>query len=209
MLRDRENISKKIRFEIFKFDSFTCQYCGKKPPEHSIFVIDHINPIALEGTNSVYNLITACEDCNSGKSDILLEDMVNLESRAEKMKTIKFLEKTAEMVFKEKVILVKESGVIQFLKRIKKFKLIEIDFVDNEVLLLAEILVRKFGTSDKAYNPIYWMYRRLQKKKIHKFLTKKEMCLFLLDKTYNYEKIKKQYDEDEDEEWYKIRVINP
>lgn len=26
----RKSLSKKIRFEVFKRDSFTCQYCGRK-----------------------------------------------------------------------------------------------------------------------------------------------------------------------------------
>lgn len=27
-MAERESISKKLRFEVFKRDSFTCQYCG-------------------------------------------------------------------------------------------------------------------------------------------------------------------------------------
>lgn len=30
---ERKQLSKKLRFEVFKRDSFTCQYCGKKSPE--------------------------------------------------------------------------------------------------------------------------------------------------------------------------------
>ena len=30
---EREPISKKLRFEVFKRDSFTCQYCGSKAPD--------------------------------------------------------------------------------------------------------------------------------------------------------------------------------
>jgi len=29
----RMTVSKRIRFEIFKRDGFTFQYCGRKPPE--------------------------------------------------------------------------------------------------------------------------------------------------------------------------------
>ena len=29
----RRAVSKKLRFEIFKRDSFTCQYCGRKAPD--------------------------------------------------------------------------------------------------------------------------------------------------------------------------------
>ena len=65
------SISKKIRFEIFKRDGFTCQYCGKHPPEVTLEV-DHINPKSKKGTDDINNLITACFDCNRGKSNIKL-----------------------------------------------------------------------------------------------------------------------------------------
>ena len=69
----RKPISKKLRFEVFKRDSFKCQYCGKCAPD-VILNVDHINPVSKGGENEILNLITACEDCNSGKSDRLLSD---------------------------------------------------------------------------------------------------------------------------------------
>lgn len=62
----RRAISEKTRFEIFKRDSFTCQYCGVQPPQ-AILHIDHIIPVASGGTNAPENLITSCQPCNSGK----------------------------------------------------------------------------------------------------------------------------------------------
>ena len=69
----RKNISKKIRFEIFKRDKFTCQYCGEEAPK-VILNIDHINPVKNGGDNNITNLITSCFDCNSGKRARLLND---------------------------------------------------------------------------------------------------------------------------------------
>lgn len=69
----RKALSKRTRFEVFKRDSFTCQYCGGKAPE-IILVIDHIQPVAGGGDNDLLNLITSCENCNAGKSDKLLSD---------------------------------------------------------------------------------------------------------------------------------------
>lgn len=63
----RKPISKKIRFEVFKRDAFTCQYCGATPPK-VILNIDHIHPVSKGGDNSQDNLITSCFDCNLGKS---------------------------------------------------------------------------------------------------------------------------------------------
>lgn len=56
-----------VRFEIFKRDAFTCQYCGKKPPE-ALLEVDHIVAVANGGGNEEHNLITSCFECNRGKS---------------------------------------------------------------------------------------------------------------------------------------------
>ncbi len=69
----RKAISKKTRFEVFKRDSFKCQYCGKCAPD-VILNIDHISPVSKGGDNEIINLLTSCADCNAGKSDRLLSD---------------------------------------------------------------------------------------------------------------------------------------
>lgn len=69
----RKSTGKRTRFEVFKRDHFTCQYCGAQPPD-VVLVIDHVTPVALGGENSQDNLITACESCNQGKADRPLGD---------------------------------------------------------------------------------------------------------------------------------------
>lgn len=69
----RKPMSKKLRFEVFKRDNFSCQYCGKAAPD-VILHVDHINPVAGGGENDILNLITACQDCNLGKGARLLSD---------------------------------------------------------------------------------------------------------------------------------------
>ena len=64
----RRSMSKKVRFEIFKRDSFACQYCGRQPPE-VVLEVDHIHPVSKGGTTEPLNLVTSCQDCNRGKSD--------------------------------------------------------------------------------------------------------------------------------------------
>lgn len=68
---ERKPISKRLRFEVFKRDAFTCQYCSAKPPKVPLEV-DHILPVSKKGSNKIENLITACFDCNRGKSNIEL-----------------------------------------------------------------------------------------------------------------------------------------
>src|SRR5690348_290732 len=60
----RTNLSKKLRFEVFKRDGFRCQYCGAAAPD-VLLVVDHVNPVAKGGKNNILNLITACEPCNA------------------------------------------------------------------------------------------------------------------------------------------------
>lgn len=59
-------LSKAKRFEVFKRDGFTCQYCGQRPPE-VVLEVDHIHPRALGGDDDDLNLLTSCADCNRGK----------------------------------------------------------------------------------------------------------------------------------------------
>jgi HNH endonuclease len=69
----RKAISKTLRFEVFKRDSFKCQYCGAEAP-NVLLHIDHIKPVAGGGTNELMNLITSCMPCNLGKRDVPLDE---------------------------------------------------------------------------------------------------------------------------------------
>jgi hypothetical protein len=69
----REGITKSLRFEVFKRDSFKCQYCGAEAP-NVLLHVDHIEPVSKGGTNDITNLITACEGCNNGKSNVPLSE---------------------------------------------------------------------------------------------------------------------------------------
>lgn len=70
----RKPLSKKTRFEVFKRDGFKCQYCGAHPP-NVLLHVDHINPVAKGGGNSMDNLITSCAPCNHGKGARELTDV--------------------------------------------------------------------------------------------------------------------------------------
>jgi len=69
----RRSTGKRLRFEVFKRDYFTCRYCGAQPPD-VVLVVDHVLPIASGGSNTLDNLITACAACNQGKAARLLGD---------------------------------------------------------------------------------------------------------------------------------------
>lgn len=94
---EREHISKKLRFEVFKRDSFTCQYCGSKAPD-VILEIDHIQPVAKGGSSDILNLITACKSCNSGKSDRKLSDNSVLEKQRQQLLELQERKEQIEMM---------------------------------------------------------------------------------------------------------------
>ena len=81
---ERKALSKKTRFEVFKRDRFTCQYCGRMSPD-VILEVDHIKPVAKGGDNNFLNLITSCRDCNRGKSDKRLSDDVAIKKVQEQL----------------------------------------------------------------------------------------------------------------------------
>ena len=57
-----------VRFAVFRRDSYTCQYCGRRAPSVPLHV-DHVIPWARGGQTELSNLRTACSVCNLGKSD--------------------------------------------------------------------------------------------------------------------------------------------
>lgn len=67
-MAQRRSTGKRLRFEVFNRDHFTCQYCGAQPPA-VVLVLDHVLPVAKGGGDTADNLVTACEPCNQGKSD--------------------------------------------------------------------------------------------------------------------------------------------
>jgi 5-methylcytosine-specific restriction endonuclease McrA len=60
---------KSLRFDVLQRDGFKCVYCGRTISDGIKLHVDHIVPVAKGGQTVKGNLITACEDCNLGKSD--------------------------------------------------------------------------------------------------------------------------------------------
>ena len=80
-------VGKRLRFQIFRRDNFACRYCGLTAADGAVLEVDHINPRAEGGKDVPANLVTACEGCNSGKSDVplhvvLIEDVPQADFRA-------------------------------------------------------------------------------------------------------------------------------
>jgi len=93
-MANRKPVGKTLRFEVFKRDSFTCQYCGAKSPD-VLLELDHIHPVADGGGNEVLNLLTSCVDCNRGKGARLLSDESLL---AKQRRTLEELQERREQI---------------------------------------------------------------------------------------------------------------
>lgn len=98
-MNKRKPLSKKIRFEVFKRDSFTCQYCGQKAPD-VILHVDHINPVSKGGGNEIINLITSCVACNSGKGARELDDQTTLGKQRAQLEELNERREQLELMLK-------------------------------------------------------------------------------------------------------------
>lgn len=96
-MTERKSMGKKIRFEVFKRDKFTCQYCGKSAPD-VILHVDHIMPISKGGEEDITNLITACQDCNLGKGARELDDDATVKKQKQQLDELQERREQLEMM---------------------------------------------------------------------------------------------------------------
>ena len=118
-MAERKPLSKKTRFEVFKRDKFTCQYCGRHAPD-VVLECDHIKPVAEGGKNTILNLVTSCKDCNSGKGKRLLSDSVEVDKQFEQMAILSEKRKQMEMMLKWR-------------EELEKFESEQIDIIDKTI----------------------------------------------------------------------------
>lgn len=126
----RKTISKKTRFEVFKRDNFTCQYCGRTAPA-VVLEIDHINPVKNGGDNNIMNLITSCFDCNRGKGKRTLTENEEIKLQVEQLKELNKKREQLEMLLKWK-------------KQLENFENEQVDKIE-------EILSQKTGNTFTEY----------------------------------------------------------
>jgi HNH endonuclease len=111
----REPISKKLRFEVFKRDSFRCQYCGSSAPD-VLLEVDHLKPVAEGGKSDILNLITACNPCNSGKGKRSLNDATVINKQLDQLKALNERREQLEMMiqWKEELSSFMEDSLSQY-----------------------------------------------------------------------------------------------
>jgi hypothetical protein len=138
-MKTQRTISKKLRFEIFKRDDFKCIYCGKGTPDVTL-EIDHILPVSKGGTNDINNLVTACFDCNRGKTNIELKTVTN------------------SMQLNMEILKEREKQYKEYQKILKKF---------NDILLQQYTEINNLYSS---YNPSYTLKEEFLNKSVKMFI---------------------------------------
>lgn len=88
-------VSRRLRFEILRRDSYSCRYCGAMAPD--ALTVDHVIPVTLGGGDDPNNLVTACQDCNNGKSSIPADAALVEDVDATAMLFAKAIERASEI----------------------------------------------------------------------------------------------------------------
>lgn len=140
----RKAIPKKVRFEVFKRDKFTCTYCGRKAPD-VVLEVDHIIPVAEGGKNDIMNLTTSCRDCNRGKGKRTLSDDSAIERQRAALEDAQDRREQMEMM-------------LQWQRDLK-------DYEDKLVDFIEEILTEPYNDQWKLLPAI----RAIIKRHIHSF----------------------------------------
>lgn len=142
----RKPIPKSVRFEVFKRDKFTCQYCGAAAPD-VILEVDHIRPVAKGGTNDILNLVTACRSCNRGKTDKELSDDSAVRKQKRQLDDLQDRREQLEMVLKWREEL--ESQLLEEVAYVEKIMFDGSDWTFSDTgINNAKRMLKQFGFSE-------------------------------------------------------------
>lgn len=83
--KPRHTISSGRRFRTLKRDGFRCKYCGRNESDNIKLEVDHIIPKSSGGTDEMENLITSCQECNNGKSNIDIFNTIKITPEKQKI----------------------------------------------------------------------------------------------------------------------------
>lgn len=155
----RKALPKSVRFEVFKRDKFTCQYCGESAP-NVILEVDHIVPVSKGGTDEIMNLVTSCRECNRGKAGRKLNDSSAVMVQKKQMDAMQERREQLEMMVQWRQSLDEEIEV-------------EIDAID--ALLQSNT---KWGVSDEGRRKIRRLLREFGFNEVY------TACEIAIDKYY-------------------------
>jgi hypothetical protein len=205
MAEKRKSISKKLRFEVFKRDNFTCQYCGRMAPD-VVLEIDHINPVSQGGDNELMNLVASCYECNRGKGAKKLTEKQELKAQQEQLKQLSIKREQMKMMLEWKQelmrledeqinaiddIIYERTGHALSEHGMEKIKGIIQRFGFEEVFTSTEIALKQYYFGDAnslgyAINKIGGICYQRQKAKDDPMMPRKAYIAAILKKRCNY-----------------------
>jgi hypothetical protein len=175
----RKSLSNKIRFEVFRRDSFTCQYCGRSAPD-IVLNVDHINPVSKGGKNDIFNLITSCFECNSGKRAKKLSSETEMSKQKKQLDILNERRIQLDMLLQWKTGLLQndedqaarigdylfkkigdssrslsDDGLLKFKNYLKKLSAKRLIEIIDEVVDQLSSNISYFGLSDKTYEIVF------------------------------------------------------
>ena len=153
---ERKAIGKKLRFDVFKRDSFTCQYCGAKAPD-VVLQVDHIEAVANGGDNHILNLITSCMDCNGGKGARPLSDQSTLDKQRQQLEELQERRNQIEMMMQwrqEAIQLDRDTAqaVSDHIRQISGYGLNEAGIADVRKWLKKHTLQQVLDAADESFD---------------------------------------------------------
>jgi len=104
-------VSKRLRFEILRRDNHACRYCGRSAPD-VVLTVDHVIPTALGGSDEPTNLVTACADCNSGKSSMPGDQAIVADVERDALRWATAMRRAADIAAKQRERLIEIEGAI-------------------------------------------------------------------------------------------------
>lgn len=152
-------LSVRIRFEVFKRDEFTCQYCGRCSPE-VVLEVDHIHPVSAGGTDDTINLLTSCWDCNRGKSDKPLNHILTGEDPHDK--AIEILEKRRQVEEYNRVLAAEDARIESEIWTLVGYWNTEVGFTKNKK--------GEWETSPRNYHWLRSALKYCPREKIREFM---------------------------------------
>lgn len=201
----RIGLSKKTRFEVFKRDSFTCQYCGRMAPD-IILEVDHINPVVNGGDNNIMNLVTSCYDCNRGKGKRQLSENEELKKQQSQLKELNIKREQLKMLVEwkkelsnfedEQVSIISdmiskatgfhlsENGKNKFKKEIKRFGIAEV--IESTNLSITQYYDGTKESANKVYDYIPRICSVREQTISNPFYSKVRYVLAILKRRFYY-----------------------
>lgn len=93
----RKRITEAFKTKIKERDDYTCVYCGNGNSEDTL-TVDHVTSQSKGGSNSWFNVVTACFNCNHEKGESNVIDYINQKN----IKPKGSLKEAVDLILKQK-----------------------------------------------------------------------------------------------------------